>query len=87
MYFHGTTSYGFCYQGRPGLDKVLDIHGFVDVDCVGDMDHKISTSGYGFKLFGGEISWMSKRQSVVTLSTTKEKYMKTTHERKEATWL
>jgi hypothetical protein len=29
-YFCGTTSYGFCYQGRPGLDRVLDIHGFVD---------------------------------------------------------
>ena len=30
-YLHGTTNYGFCYQGRPGLDKVVDIHGFVDV--------------------------------------------------------
>ena len=32
-YLRGTTSYGLCYQGRPGLDRVvLDIHGFVDVD-------------------------------------------------------
>jgi hypothetical protein len=31
-YLHGTASYGLCYQGRPGLDKVLDIHVFVDVD-------------------------------------------------------
>jgi hypothetical protein len=29
---HGTTSYGLCYQGILGLDKVLDIHGFVDTD-------------------------------------------------------
>jgi hypothetical protein len=32
MYLHDTTSYGLCYQGRPGLDKVLDIHGFVHAD-------------------------------------------------------
>jgi hypothetical protein len=32
MYLHGTTSYGLCYQGRPGLDRVVDIHGFVDAD-------------------------------------------------------
>ena len=25
-----TASYGLCYQGRPRLDIVLEIHGFVD---------------------------------------------------------
>jgi hypothetical protein len=83
-YLHGTTTYGLCYQGRPGLDRVLDIHGFVDADWVGDLDHRISTSGYVFNLFGGEISWMRKRQSVVALSTTKSEYMATTHASKEA---
>jgi hypothetical protein len=42
------------------LDIVLDIHGFVDADWVGDMDHIISTSGYVFSLFEGIISWMRK---------------------------
>jgi hypothetical protein len=32
MHLHSTTIYRLCYQGRPILDKVLDIHGFVDVD-------------------------------------------------------
>jgi hypothetical protein len=59
-YLCGTASYRLCYQGRPGLEKVLDIHGFVDADWDGDLDHKRSTSGYVFKLFGGEISWMIK---------------------------
>jgi len=31
-YLHGTSDYDLCYQGRPGLDKVLDICGFVDAD-------------------------------------------------------
>eukprot|EP00253_Pinus_taeda_P014435 PITA_14435 len=31
-YLRGTSDYGLCYQGRPGLGSVLDIHGFIDVD-------------------------------------------------------
>eukprot|EP00253_Pinus_taeda_P008967 PITA_08967 len=31
-YLRGTSDYGLCYQGRPGLDRMLDIRGFVDVD-------------------------------------------------------
>jgi hypothetical protein len=86
-YLRGTTSYGLCYQGRPGLDRVVDIHGFVDADWAGDLDRKRSTSGYVFNLFGGAISWMRKRQAVVALSTTEAEYMAATHASKEAVWL
>ena len=41
--------------------QVLDVHGFVDVDWSRDLDHRRSTSGYVFNLFGGAISWMSKK--------------------------
>jgi hypothetical protein len=68
-YLHGTASYGLCYQGRPILDKVLYIHGFVDEYWFRDLDRRRSTRGYVFNLFGGEISWMSKRQAIVALST------------------
>jgi hypothetical protein len=86
-YLRGTTSYGLCYQGRPGLDRVVDIHGFVDADWAGDLDRRRSTSGYVFNLFGGAISWMRKRQAVVALSTTEAEYMATTHASKETVWL
>eukprot|EP00253_Pinus_taeda_P021354 PITA_21354 len=86
-YLHGTSDYGLCYQGRPGLDRVLVIHGFVDVDWAGDLDHRRSTSGYVFNLFGGAVNWMSKKQSIVALSTTKAEYMAATHASKEAVWL
>ena len=40
-----------------------------------------------FGLFGGAENWMSKTQSVVDLSTTKEEYIVATHARKEVVWL
>jgi hypothetical protein len=61
MYFCGTASYGLCYQGRPGLDRVLDIHVFLYADWARDLDHRRFTSGYVFNLFGGAISWMNKK--------------------------
>jgi hypothetical protein len=76
-----------CYEGRPGLDRVLDIHDFMDVNWAGELDHRRSISGYVFNLFGGAINWMSKRQTVVALSTTKDEYMVATHASKEAIWL
>ena len=86
-YLCGTSDYGLCYQGRQGLDKVLDIRGFVDAEWAGDLDQRRSTSGYVFNLFGGAVSWMSKKQSVVALSTTEAEYMVATHASKEAVWL
>jgi hypothetical protein len=55
-YLRGTTNYGLCYQGRLGLERVVDIHGFFYADWDGDMDHIRSTSGYVFNLFGGAIN-------------------------------
>ena len=83
-YLRDTSDYGLCYQGRPGLNRVLDIHGFVDADWAGDLDQRRSTSGYMFNLFGGAVSWMSKKQSVVALSTIEAEYMASTHASKEA---
>ena len=40
-----------------------------------------------FKLFGGAVSWISKKQSIVELSTTEAEYMAATYASKEAVWL
>ena len=50
-YLRGTSDYGLCYQERPGLENMLDIHGFVDANWAGDLDQRRSTSGYVFSLF------------------------------------
>ena len=83
----GTTDHAICYQGRARPDKVLDVHGFVDVVWAGDLDYRISTSGYVFNLFRGAISWMRKKQYVVALSMIEVEYMATTHASKEVVWL
>ena len=61
IYLCGTSDYGLCYQGRQGLEKVLDICGFIDASWGGYLDQRISTRWYAFKLFGGAVSWMRKR--------------------------
>ena len=83
----GTSDYILFYQGKPRLNKVLDIDGFVDVDCLGDLDQIRFASGYVFNLFGGVVILMSKRHFVVALSTIEVEYMAATHASKEAVWL
>jgi hypothetical protein len=86
-YLRATASYGLCYKERLGLDRVVDIHGFVHAYWVGYLDRRRSTGRYVSNLFGGAISWMRKRQAVVTLSTIEVEYMETTHASKESVWL
>ena len=84
----GTLDYSICYHGNSfGSLHLVCIHGFVDSDWVGDIDRRRSTGAYVFTMFGGAISWMSKRQPVVALSTIEAEYMAATHACKEAIFL
>jgi len=40
MYLRGTSDYGLCYQGRPRLDRVFNIHGFIVANWTGDFDRR-----------------------------------------------
>ena len=53
----------------------------------GDKDSRISTIGYVFTVVGTTISWISKLQKVVVLSTTKEEYVASTEASKDMIWL
>ena len=61
--------------------------GYSDADWGGDLAERKSTSGYVFLLAGGAISWSSKKQSTVALSTTEAEYIAMCHASKEAIWL
>jgi hypothetical protein len=64
-YLRGTSDYYITYCSGRAL-----VCGYVDSDFAGDLDKRRSTSGYVFTLVGGAISWMSKLQNIVALSTT-----------------
>ena len=59
----------------------------MDLDFIGDLDKRKSTTGYVFTLVGAAVSWVSKLQTVMALSTTEAKYMTTTQAYKEAIWI
>ncbi len=65
------------------------LQGFSDADFAGSRisSTRKSTSGYAIKLFGGIISWQSKKQSVTALSTMEAEYIAACSAVKEIIWL
>lgn len=63
------------------------VHGYTDSDWAGDIDKRKSTGGYVFLMAGAAVSWSSKRQPTVALSSTEAEYMSTTRSAQEAIWL
>ena len=70
----------YCKDGKP-------VTGFSDADWGGDLDDRRSTTGNLFLLAGGAVSWLSKKQAVVALSTTEAEYVALSLAAQEATWL
>ena len=60
--------------------------GFSDADWAGQKDRH-SISGYSFYFRQGVISWSSKKQHIIALSSTKAEYIAQMHTAKEALWL
>ncbi|XP_073153946.1 uncharacterized protein [Henckelia pumila] len=71
---------GFAENGKENLVG----RGYVDSDYAGDPDKREYTTGYVFTVARGEVSWVSKLQIVVALSTMEAEYMTTTQDCKEA---
>lgn len=83
-YIRGTKSLGLHYScSHSGEDLV----GWTDADYAGVADGRKSTGGYLYTFLGGPVSWASKRQTAVALSSTESEYMAMTEAAKEATWL
>ena len=81
-YLRGTSSLCLCF----GSDK-SPLVGYTDADMAGDVDHRKSTSGYLLTFAGGAISWQSKLQKCVALSTTEAEYIAVTEACKEMLWM
>ena len=71
-YLKGTTGFGIFYRKE---ESSLKLVAFTDSDYAGDLDDRRSTSGYVIMMGYGAVSWSSKKQSVVALSTTEAEYI------------
>ena len=60
---------------------------FSDADWAGDTNDRKSTSGYLFTLSGGAVTWKSKKQSCVALSTAEAEYVALSSAAQESVWL
>ena len=50
-------------------------------------EDRCAITGYTFLINSGAVSWSSKWQEIVSLSTTESKYVAATHSVKEVLWL
>jgi len=82
-YLRGTSGKCLRFERQGGVR----LSGFCDSDFAGCVDTRRSTSGYLFLLGGGAVSWSSKRQPTVVLSSTEAEYVSGSHAAKEALWL
>lgn len=82
-YIKGTIDYKLVYRNES--NNIL--MGYADADWGGDCRDRKSTSGYCFKLFGCTVSWSSKKQLCVALSSTEAEYIALSTAVSEACWL
>ena len=82
-YLQGTKQLGLRYKKEEGSKLI----GYTDSDWAGSLDDRKSTSGYIFCLGTKPISWSSKKQKTVALSSAEAEYIAATDAACEAVWL
>ena len=82
-YLKGTTKIGILYK-QDGSDKCV---GYSDADWAGDTSDRKSNSGYIFMFSGRAISWSSKKQKCIALSTAEAEYIALSGAAQECLWL
>jgi hypothetical protein len=83
-YLANTQDYGILFEPSYVSNE---LKGYADADFAGDIDTRRSTTGYVFTLCGGAISWSSRLQPTVAVSTAEAEYMAAAFAVKEALWL
>ena len=87
-YLKGTKNIGITYS-KPETEDMVNqsgLIGYSDASFANNYD-RTSVSGYVFKAAGGAITWGSKKQNIVSLSTTEAEYICLSDAAREATWL
>ena len=82
-YVKSTLDYALFYAvGVP-----LDLHGYTDADWAGSISDRRSTSGFMFSFGSGAVTWSSKKQPTVALSSTEAEYRGAAVAACEVAWL
>ena len=74
---------GLVFRGDVGFD----LHAYCDSDWAGCPDTRRSTSGYAIMFAGAAISWLSKRQPTVALSSAEAEYVTACLACQETQWI
>jgi hypothetical protein len=82
-YLKGTLDCGLNYDG----DHDFTLSGYTDSDWAGSVSDRKSTSGCCFSLGSTMISWQSRKQSIIALSTAEAEYIVACSTSCEAIWL
>ena len=82
-YLQGTTNSGLSYV-RSNKSSCV---GFSDSDWAGDPNDRKSTSGYMFMIGSAPVSWRSKKQLCVALSSAEAEYVALSSAAQEAIWI
>lgn len=82
-YLKGTREFKMEFSAAGNREVI----GFSDADWGADVDDRKSCTGYVFTMQGGAISWLSKKQQTVALSSTEAEYMAVSTKCQEANWL
>lgn len=91
-YLKGTRHLGIKFEGLMSdvVDGLKSHHlpeSMCDADWAGDPNTRRSTTVYVFKLAGGPLSWKSRLQPTVALSSTEAEYRAITEAGQELVWL
>ena len=82
-YVKGSLGFGLMYR----QNMQFSLCGFVDADWAGDINDRRSTTGYCFNTGSAVVSWCSKKQRTIALSSTEAEYMAATMATQECIWL
>ena len=83
-YLKGTADFILTLGGRK---EPLELVRWTDSDWAQDSDSRRSVGGFVFTIAGSPVSWSSKKQPTVALSTVEAEYMAASNAAKEAIWL
>ncbi|XP_019438963.1 PREDICTED: uncharacterized protein LOC109344664 [Lupinus angustifolius] len=85
-YLKGTMNYGIMFPNQIEESESYFV-GYSDSYWCGDKEDRKSTSGYVFFMFGALVSWISKKQDVVALSTREAEYIAACNATCQGLWL